>query len=94
MIRPAAFLLCIAAGAAEANTVGCGGNSYSFAEVVTVPRSKVSKDAPRPPARRREPIVVVPYSLCADLIEERGPQFEPSQVDVELPLPGDRKPRR
>jgi hypothetical protein len=93
MIRPAAFLLCVAAGAAEANTVGCGGNSYSFAEVVTAPRARVSKDA-RPPARRGEPILVVPHSLCADLIEERGPQYEPSQVDVELPLPGGRRPRR
>jgi hypothetical protein len=52
--------VCLAT-AAGANTVDCGGNSFSYAEVRTHPRG----------ARSKGPAQVVPDSLCANLIERR-----------------------
>jgi len=94
MLRLAPLFLCLAAGTAQANTIDCGGNSYSFAEVVTAPRAKASKGGSPPAVRRRGPIEVMPDSLCADLIEHRRQAFEPTQMDVEIPLPGGTRPRR
>jgi hypothetical protein len=55
---------------AQANTVGCGGNSYSYAEV----------RQPAPGRLRHGPIVAMPDSLCADLIERsRRP---PPSLDI------------
>jgi hypothetical protein len=57
---PFAAFAFVGTPAAFAAPTACGGNSASFAEV-------------RPPSRKakRGPIVVVPDSLCADLIEDR-----------------------
>jgi hypothetical protein len=59
-------------GEGRANTVDCGGNSFSFAEVVP-PRA-------RP---RNEPIRVGPDSLCADLIEDRPQAIESMQFTID-----------
>jgi hypothetical protein len=60
--RPAflAFLV-LAASPAGANTKDCGENAFTFAEVVEA----------APGTRSRSPVVSVPDSLCADLIEDR-----------------------
>jgi hypothetical protein len=59
--------------AAGANTIGCGGNSVSYAEV-----------APRHAGKpRRGPIQVLPHSLCADLIEDRTSEIESLQVTID-----------
>lgn len=44
---------------ARANTVDCGGNSFSYAEIRRAPPGQAG----------RGPIAVIPDSLCADLIE-------------------------
>ncbi|HEX8166129.1 MAG TPA: hypothetical protein VF601_10120 [Beijerinckiaceae bacterium] len=48
---------------AAANTTGCGGNAFTFAEVVEA----------RPGTRAAGPVMSVPDSLCADLVEDRKP---------------------
>jgi hypothetical protein len=50
-------------GPALANTVGCGENAFTHAEVVEG----------KPGASGKGPITSVPDSLCADLIEDRTP---------------------
>jgi hypothetical protein len=76
----AVFGLACAAGA---NTIGCGGNSVSYAEV-----------APRHGGKpRRGPIQVLPHSLCADLIEDRPSEIESLQVTIDprdFGVPGSR----
>jgi hypothetical protein len=68
---PLLLVLALAAPA-QANTVGCGDNAYSFAEVVSRPRG----------ARERGPLVSVPDSLCADLIETRPRQIESLSIHI------------
>jgi hypothetical protein len=53
----------LAAAPAAANTKDCGENAFTFAEVVEA----------RPGTRARGPVVSVPDSLCADLIDDRKP---------------------
>ena len=54
-------LFVLAALPAAANTKGCGENAFTFAEVVEA----------HPGTRTKGPVVSVPDSLCADLIEDR-----------------------
>jgi hypothetical protein len=65
----------MAASAAEANTLGCGDNAYTYAEVVTRP----------PGVRARGPIVSMPESLCADLIEARPRGVDSLSVHIGEP---------
>jgi hypothetical protein len=73
---------------ASANTVDCGGNSFSYAEVGRAPRGQV----------HRGPIVVVPDSLCADLIERRRRPAPPLDIVIDprsgtaAPSPSIRQP--
>jgi hypothetical protein len=60
------FVLFAASPTAQANTVGCGDNAYTYAEVATRPQG----------VRELGPVVSLPDSLCADLIETR-----PQHVD-------------
>lgn len=53
----------LAAAPAAANTLGCGGDAYTYAEVVEH----------APGTRSRGPVIALPDSLCADLVEERRP---------------------
>ena len=61
------------ATAAGANTVDCGGNSFSYAEVRTHPRG----------ARSKGPVQVVPDSLCANLIERRRGSIRSLDITVD-----------
>jgi len=61
------------ASEARANTIPCGGNSYSYGEVVPAHRGKA----------RRGPIEAVPDSLCADLIETRPRAIESLQLTLD-----------
>ena len=73
MMRFAAILaLVLAAFPAAANTVGCGDNAFSRAEVVSRP----------PNTRARGPITSVPDQLCADLIEDRPRPVESLSVHI------------
>ncbi|HEX8664536.1 MAG TPA: hypothetical protein VF744_10955 [Beijerinckiaceae bacterium] len=54
-------LFVLAASPAAANTKDCGENAFTFAEVVEAQSG----------TRARSPVVSVPDSLCADLIEDR-----------------------
>ncbi len=98
MIRSIALIFFLAAGAAQANTIDCGGNSYSYAEVVSAPRQKAAKGRPAPAMRRQGPVEVMPDSLCADLIERRRNQIDTLDVlfqgGVDAPPAGDRRPAR
>jgi hypothetical protein len=69
------------AGDARANTVECGANSFSYAEVAPPHRGK----------SRRGPIEVVPDSLCADLVEDRPQAIESLQITLD---PRSSSPRR
>lgn len=51
----------------------CGGDAYTFAEVVPA----------QPGARRREPIMVLPDTLCADLAGSPGARIDSLTVVVE-----------
>jgi hypothetical protein len=79
MLRSAVTLLIFCAAfvgtavGAQANTLGCGGNSFSYAEVV--PRHRG--------ALRKGPIQVVPDSLCADLLEERRSGIESLHLSLD-----------
>jgi hypothetical protein len=53
----------VLAAPAAANTKDCGENAFSFAEVVESERGR----------QRTGPVISVPDSLCADLIEDRKP---------------------
>ncbi len=73
MIRFVAILpLVLAASAAGANTVGCGDNAFSRAEVVSR----------APNARAGGPVTTVPESLCAELIEDRPRSIESLSVHI------------
>src|SRR5436305_11553468 len=77
MLKPLclAFLLTLVAPPAFANVLDCGENAISSARVV---EGKPS---------RRGPIVVVPSSLCADLVEDHARQIDLS-VTIGAPTPG------
>jgi hypothetical protein len=68
----------LAAGLADAgaNTVGCGGNSVSYAEVAR-PRAGARARA------RHAPLQALPDSLCADLVEERPRQIESLHLSID-----------
>ena len=73
-ILPAVLLLVLChPGEGRANTVDCGGNSFSFTEVVPPHRARL----------RKEPIRVGPDSLCADLIEDRPQAIESIQLSID-----------
>ena len=79
MLRPAVTLLIFCAAfvgptvGAHANTLGCGGNSFSYAEVTARHRG----------TPRKGPIQVQPDSLCADLVEERRPDIESLHLSID-----------
>jgi hypothetical protein len=58
---------------AGANTVACGGNSSSHAEVIGKHRAH----------RRPAPLEVMSDSLCADLIEVRRREIDAIEIMVE-----------
>lgn len=71
------------AAPSAANTVGCGANAFSHAEVVKR----------TPGVRARGPLTSVPDTLCADLIEDRPRPLESLSVhfggpDGARPSPG------
>jgi hypothetical protein len=89
MLRSAVTLLisCTAfvgfAVGAHANTLGCGGNSVSYAEV-----------APRHGGTpRKGPIQVLPDSVCADLVEERRPDIESLHLTIDPQTEPRQRPR-
>jgi hypothetical protein len=59
-------LLLAVPAAAEGDGNDCGGDAYSFAEVVS----------PKSGTRQRGPLVVVPETLCADLAGRQGYRIE------------------
>ena len=67
-----ALLVLAASPAAAANTKDCGGNAFTFAEVVEA----------RPGTRARGPVMSVPDSLCADLIDDRKPALGPLNLQI------------
>ena len=58
--------------AVQANTVGCGDNAFTYAEVVKA----------KPGLRTGGPITSVPDSLCADLIEDSRGRIDSLHVNV------------
>ena len=58
--------------ASTANTVGCGENAFTHAEVVGA----------KPGLRAKGPITSIPDSLCADVIEDRRGQLDSLHVSV------------
>jgi len=74
------------AGGVRANTVECGGNSVSFAEVAPSHKSNLARGRPR-----KGPIEVMPDSLCADLIEDRPQAIESLQLTID---PRSQQPQR
>ena len=82
-----AGLLVPTVGLADGNGVvaersDCGGDAHSFAEIVSVPRGM-----------RREPLIAVPDTLCADLQGPRRTQINSLNVYVDpnrnaAPQPG------
>jgi hypothetical protein len=81
--------ICLAAVAmtadvgAEANTLACGVNADTYAEVVEH----------RPGQRSRGPVTVVPETLCADLIERRSGRLDSLHVTVGDPTTAQPRPR-
>jgi hypothetical protein len=65
-----ALLWVAAPTASVANTLGCGGDAFTFAEVV---------DAKRP---QRGPVTSVPSSLCADLSDDRPKDQIPLSIQI------------
>lgn len=62
---PLVALLCLACTGAGANTVRCGGDAFSSAEVVGGP------DRAKAGSRRAGPVTASPDTLCADLSDDR-----------------------
>jgi hypothetical protein len=58
---------------ASANIVECGGNSFSWAEVRSRPKGEA----------RRAPLVAMPDSLCADLVEEPRRRIESLDIVID-----------
>jgi hypothetical protein len=78
-----AVLVVMGSPRASANTVDCGGNSFSYAEVRRAPRGQMHKG----------PIVVIPDSLCADLIEHRRGAIQSLDIVID-PRSGTPTPSR
>lgn len=76
---PILCLFLAAASPAAANSAGCGDNAFTFAEVVEH----------APGARSRGPVMTVPDSLCADVIEDRGPGIGSLSVHIGEPYGDD-----
>jgi hypothetical protein len=74
----AGFVVFGFAGSVRANTVECGENSVSFAEVAPSHNGKTHRGKPR-----KGPIEVMPDSLCADLIEDRPQAIESLQLTLD-----------
>lgn len=68
----AAVFALVAPVAAVANTVDCGGNASTYAEVVEA----------KPGVRSKGPVTSVPDSLCADLIEDGRRQVDSLHVSI------------
>ena len=62
-----AFALFLLAAETRANTIGCGGDAFSSAEVVD------TRSAPRARPAKRGPVTAAPDTLCADLSDDRPP---------------------
>jgi hypothetical protein len=77
-----AGLLPLPGAEALANTLECGGNSFSYAEVLT-------NRGRKPP---QGPIQVVPDSLCADLIEHRRSAIRSLDVTIDPRASGGAEP--
>jgi hypothetical protein len=60
---------------------GCGGDAYSFAEVVPARRG----------LRQHGPIVVMPETLCADLAGSPATRIDSLNIVID-PRPGDERP--
>ena len=71
----AALLALAAPGAALANSPGCGENAFTYAEVVEA----------KPAAGRGGPLVSVPDSLCADLVDDRPRQINSLNLTIGYP---------
>ena len=70
LLVPAA---CLADGtAAEPDRGGCGGDAYTFAEVVVTPRSE-----------RGKPLIALPDTLCADLQGGRRPPIQSLNIYID-----------
>ena len=67
-----ALSLGLVAPSALANTVGCGDNAFTYAEVVEAKRG----------VRTKGPLTSVPDTLCADLIEDRPRQIESLSIQI------------
>lgn len=65
--------LCVAAVPASADTIGCGGNATSYAEV----------DEHPPGHRQRGPVMAVPDTLCADLVERRPRSIDSLNITID-----------
>ena len=76
-------LFVLAATPAAANTKDCGENAFTFAEVVEAQGG----------TRTKGPVVSVPDSLCADLIEDRKPGLGSLNLQIGDPY-GTVAPRR
>ncbi len=64
---------CLADGTAvEADKGGCGGDAYTFAEVVVTPRSE-----------RARPLIALPDTLCADLQGGRRPPIQSLNIYID-----------
>jgi hypothetical protein len=66
------IIAAIAAGPAAANSLDCGGNAFTYAEVVQA----------GPRAAAKGPLVSVPESLCADIVEDRKPAIGSLSVQI------------
>jgi hypothetical protein len=84
-MRPAflALFVLAASPAAAANIKDCGGNAFTFAEVVEA----------QPGTRARGPVMTVPDSLCADLIDDRKSVLGSLNLQIGDPY-GTATPRR
>jgi hypothetical protein len=71
LLGPALLVACLASTGAGANTIGCGGDAFSSAEVVG------ARQSAKPGTARRGPVTAAPDTLCADLSEDR-PAARPS----------------
>jgi hypothetical protein len=76
------ILFVLACPSAQANTVECGGNSFSYGEVVQQHRGRARKGV----------VEAIPDSLCADLIEIRPREIESLHLTIDPRARTDRPP--
>jgi hypothetical protein len=77
-------LFVLAAAPAAANTKDCGENAFTFAEVVEA----------QPGTRTKGPVVSVPDSLCADLVDDRKPALGSHNLQIGDPYGSSGRTRR